>query len=73
MNANIMLSLLKQFGKTKSYQLSVSGLFRIFKYCELCQIRAKYITFGDDQIDIYIEISKTDYFRKVKKCFDSST
>ncbi|CAC5362334.1 unnamed protein product [Mytilus coruscus] len=53
MNANIMLSLFKKFG----------GFLR---YSELCQIKAKNITFGDDHIDIYIESSKTDCYRKGK-------
>ncbi|CAC5377060.1 unnamed protein product [Mytilus coruscus] len=43
--------------------LAYSGFLR---YSELCQIKAKNITFGDDHIDIYIESSKTDCYRKGK-------
>lgn len=38
--------------------------FGFFRYDELCRIKAKYVTFKDDHIDIFIEKSKTDCFHK---------
>ncbi|CAC5408408.1 unnamed protein product [Mytilus coruscus] len=74
MNANIMLSLFKKFGVTNSSLKNLRLLAMCFlaysgflRYSELCQIRAKHITFGNDHIDIYIESSKTDCYRKGKK------
>ncbi|CAG2190268.1 unnamed protein product [Mytilus edulis] len=73
MNANIMLSLFKKFGGTNSSLKNLRLLAMCFlaysgflRYSELCQIRAKNITFGNDHIDIYIESSKTDCYRKGK-------
>ena len=73
MNANIMISLFKKFGGTNSSLKNLRLLAMCFlaysgflRYSELCQIRAKNITFGNDHIDIYIESSKTDCYRKGK-------
>ncbi|CAC5357346.1 unnamed protein product [Mytilus coruscus] len=46
-------------------------VMHILRYSELFQIRAKHITFGEDHIDIYIESSKTDCYRKGKKRFET--